>query len=416
MVAYGDEYVQPLLLSALSQYLPEGSYDLIGSFDQVPSPTSNCLQFLPYELIDFEHVLLHPNTSLTSAYIIRKALIRKNYLSSLILHWVAKHPSSCLKHHVKTTEAFEVDYAEFLDDALVDCWDLKESWARSQHKTDEQREWWILKPGMSDKGQGIKLFSSAEELQEIFDTWEEESPDSDEELEDGSNDDADVSADSKNDDFIMTSHLRHFVVQRYIHPPLIFYTRKFHVRAYVLCVGSMRVYVSREMLALFASHPYAAPWEDAPTTSYLTNTCLQDATTSEANVKRFWDLPSVADSKEDATPRYDWKESVFHQICKVIGETFRAAALTAVTDFQPIPNAFEIFGVDFLIDADEKAWLLEFNAFPDFRQTGDMLRDTVIGNLMKGVVNLAIAGFFKIGPPKLADGMVEVVHVDLGKS
>jgi tubulin--tyrosine ligase len=32
--------------------------------------------------------------------------------------------------------------------------------------------------------------------------------------------------------------------------------RKFHIRAYVLCVGSVSVYVYSEALALFAGEPY----------------------------------------------------------------------------------------------------------------------------------------------------------------
>lgn len=51
----------------------------------------------------------------------------------------------------------------------------------------EEREWWILKLGMSDCGQGIKLFSIFDELQDIFDVWEEERLDSDDEEEEGDN-------------------------------------------------------------------------------------------------------------------------------------------------------------------------------------------------------------------------------------
>ncbi|KAJ8105131.1 hypothetical protein OPT61_g10363 [Boeremia exigua] len=128
LINYEDPYVQPLILSALEKRLPSSSYKLVKSIQDLPSPSTPCLQFVQYESIDWDH-LMSNSQSLANAYVIRKALIRKHYLSTTIANWITKYPDSALKRGAKPSVEFEVDYAEFLDDALVEAWELKESWA-----------------------------------------------------------------------------------------------------------------------------------------------------------------------------------------------------------------------------------------------------------------------------------------------
>jgi len=61
--------------------------------------------------------------------------------------------------------------------------------------------------------------------------------------------------------------------------------------------------------------------------------------------------------------------------------------------FQPLPNCFEVFGVDFLVDEDYHVWLLEVNPGPDFKQTGKRLH-YVIQDLVSGMVDIATDKFF----------------------
>lgn len=407
VIDYGDVYVQPLILSALAARLPKGSYTLLSAGSTPPNPNDPVLYIRQYEDIPFDTLISHPSTVLANAYVIRKALIRKHYLSTTAHNWITKHPASALATHIKPTVSFEVDYAEFLDDALVEAWELHESFARNADRDDADREWWILKPGMSDRGQGIRLFDSELALQEIFEEWEAERPDSDDEDEDGG-----VQADDG--EYIMTSQLRHFVAQPYIHPPLLLAgnAHKFHIRVYVVAVGALRVYVYRPMLALFAGTPYAAPWTAAGATgpdlrAHLTNTCLQDGGRDGA-VRAFWGL----EEEQGGLPG-SWREDVFEQICETTGEVFEAAARGMGVHFQPVPNAFEVFGVDFLVDEKGTPWLLEVNAFPDFRQTGEELGG-VIGGLWEGVVDVAVGPFFGGGERENGD-MVLVRSVDLGR-
>ncbi|KAH6842869.1 hypothetical protein B0I37DRAFT_436738 [Chaetomium sp. MPI-CAGE-AT-0009] len=485
LIDYDDDYVQPLITAAMESLLPADSYTLIrppSSWsksspeitlqDLIAEPNAKVLQIMPYESIDFDFASTHPDTCLVNSYVIRKALIRKHFLSATVDNWVAKHPDSVLKTHVKRSEAFEVDFAEFLDDALIEAFDLRESLDKNaavasgaggddaqsvaeqdddgtqaaatvadrRGEEEDKTEWWILKPSMSDRGQGIRLFNTMEQLQEIFDEWEPES--SDEEDEDGDENEQDDDEQGGGDDDdggIMTSHLRHFVAQPYIHPPLLLpqlNNRKFHIRVYVLCVGSLSVYVYRDMLALFAAKPYQAPGSGSGSNStpdldaHLTNTCLQTTTPEGATVDlvhRLGDLPLPPDQSAALTA----------QICAVTGDLFEAAARGMTVHFQPLPQAFEVYGLDFLADARGTAWLLEVNAFPDFKQTGAGLTGVVAG-FWEGVVRRAVLPFVNPDDSSSAraaaaaaggggdgggrgvgggedDGMVLVREVDLGR-
>lgn len=424
IVDYPDPYVQPLVINALKSQLQGLALEIISSIQQLPSLDSPLLQFTAYESLDFEHALEHPRSSLICAYVIRKALIRKHYLSNTVSTWLVKHPHSPLRRSFKPAVNFELDYAEFLDEALVDAWDLNESMRRNEAlgMEDEKMEWWILKPGMSDGGNGIRLFSSMEQLQSIFDEWERDEEGS--EIEEEEHDEVQSSGEDKGHfsaphSGTMTSQLRHFIAQPYIDPPLLLPTRgnrKFHIRVYVLVVGALKVYVYKDILALFAAKAYQSPSQlpnggPIDLSSHLTNTCFQDESVREESVARFWDL-------EDDTLNPDWREKIFEQICETTGEVFEAAAREQMVHFQTLPNAFEIFGGDFLVDAGSNLSLLEFNVYPDFKQTGRHLQDEVVGVLFCEAVKTAVGPFFSEGAGGDGQGggeMLLVRNIELGR-
>ena len=290
---------------------------------------------------------------------------------------------------MKPTYGFEVDYAEFLDDALVEAYELKESLRDNQMKSPADREWWILKPGMSDRGQGIRIFSSMSELQSIFDNWDPQ------EEEEEDHDEVARTSGPEDQDTIMTSQLRHFVVQPYIDQPLLlpaFQDRKFHIRTYVLAVGSLQVYVYDRMLALCSSKRYTPPGtkSNLDLEEHLTNTCLQSGSNEAmADVVHVVD-PAFFSFDDDQPSR---KPSIFDQISQITSTIFEAAARGQRIHYQTLPNVFEVFGIDFLIDKDRKVWLLEINAFPDFAQSGDEEGRGVVEGFWQEVIEVAVGGW-----------------------
>lgn len=416
LIDYDDPYVRPRILAALHKYLP--TLRILTPPTPEPDPTTTkILHWSSYESIPFESVLAHPDSALCSSYIIRKALIRKHYLAHTLTAWTTKHPTSILAQATSTTCELELDYAEYLDEALAEAYELRDSLAENDNKPPEQRQWWILKPGMSDRGQGIRLFSTLSELEAVFEEFEgDDDTDGDQDNKDNDNDAWGVengkvvaSDAAANASGIVTSQLRHFVAQSYIHPPLLINATKFHIRTYVLAVGGLRVYVYRRMLALFAGQPYIAPWdESADLGGHLTNTCLQSGE-RDGSVRLFWGL------SDDVAGGRGALEGVWSRIQRVVGETWEAAARGQRVHFQTLPNAFEVFGVDFLVDAGMGVYLLEVNAYPDFRQTGEELGG-VIDGLFEGVVERAVMPFFGVGGGE-GEGeneMVKVLDVELG--
>ncbi|KAL8799531.1 MAG: hypothetical protein Q9182_005806 [Xanthomendoza sp. 2 TL-2023] len=430
-IDYEDPYTHPIIMKALSSVASPQDYTLISSMNDLPSTSSPFLQISSYESIPFQHLLNHPTTSLANSYVIRKGLIRKHYLAHTIHSYLVKNPDSELKRHVPVTVDFEVDYAEFLDEALVEAYELHEAFARNQEKEAQDREWWILKPGMSDRGQGIRLFSTEEQLHDIFDQWEADQPDSDDEDE-RSNPSSSDPPDSDPAEFttapsashpqeqtstagIITSQLRHFIAQPYIPPLLLpqYGNRKFHIRTYVLCLGALRVYIYKEMLALFAQVPYRPPGTqpsngaETDMRPHLTNTCLQSSP-FPSTVHPLSTLP--------LSPQV-----IIRQITTATRILFLAATQQATT-FQPLPNAFEVFGLDFLVDAEGGVWVLEVNAFPGFGMSGEGGRGVVEG-LWRGVLRVVLwgdgeglGGFFGGGGEEGEKGdMIKILDIDMGR-
>lgn len=168
------------------------------------SLTGGLLQWSSYDYID--HDLTHSppsnTTILSSSYIIRKALIRKHYLSQCIHNYMTKYTSSVLSRAAPKTWNVDISFADELDEMWGDeLWDL----GRELEKKDP-RAWWILKPGMADRGMGIRLFHTKDDLTSIFESFEEDEEDEEDEA------DGEESQERSNT-AVVASQLRHFVIQ-----------------------------------------------------------------------------------------------------------------------------------------------------------------------------------------------------------
>ena len=85
--------------------------------------------------------------------------------------------------------------------------------------------------------------------------------------------------------------------------------------------------------------------------------------------------------------------NIFEQIKLIVKEIFTGLH-NEVTIFQPLKNAFEIYGFDFLIDDNNQVYFLEANAYPDFKQTGDCL-SILIKELFQNLIQEIILPYYE---------------------
>lgn len=355
MITYPeDSYLDGPLRNAVNKYLPGAT--ILSSLKDAPKD-EKVFQYGEYEDLDHER-LFSDKMYLANSYTYRKGLIRKQYFANAIAYYVAKHPKSILKTAYPETFQLECAYADFLDDSLDEAFELRCTLEQNTSDT------FILKPSMSDRGDGIRLFKNIEQLQAIFDSFEEEEEEAEE--------DGDYNAESSKHGIIL-SHMRNFIVQKYMSNPLLlkeYGNRKFHIRTYVLCVGNLTVYVYQRMLMLFSETSYEKPSNDTgkpiDIAGHLTNTCLQDDTDKTVVVE--FGKSSLSESS---------KKKILNQINSITAEVFKSALEADRINFQPLGNAFETYGLDFLVDSDLNVQILEVNAYPDFKQTGSQLKSLI---------------------------------------
>jgi len=374
-----------------------------------------------WELQEHFAVINRAKNGVINAYPNSDALARKDYLSQAVDFWAAKRPGSKLRQHVPATVRLSLDYAEYVDEALAATDDLTllRSLEDNANKPPSERQWWILKPALVDCGAGIRLFSTIEELAghlelaeyEIDSDEEEEVEDVEAEREEEEKEDANqppftptlttpgldaldvlvtttgkLSLSStrvsrpkrpkyvfKANGRIPSAQMRAFVAQQYIlHVPRMD-GRKWHVRAYVLPIGRLRVHVYREMLTLLAAEEYKYPWEEgASLRAFLTNTALHlsdEEVLGRESMREFWKDTTVVDDGVLGDPK-EWKQKVWEQVCKISGEVFRAAAHTMADKFTTMEKCYELFALDFLVDVTGNVWLLEANETPAFYEQG----------------------------------------------
>lgn len=314
-----------------------------------------------YEGIDWKRVLT--GSVIGNAYFVRKGLIRKAQLAFNIEKYLSKQSKeNCLRKGFPETYTLELHHPDYVNESIM------ELPIHVQELNGEST--WILKPSLCNRGVGIELFDKITDLEELLISEENED-------------------------------IREWIVQKYIEPPLLIDQRKFHLRAYVLSIGCLEVFLYDQVLALFSLEPYPLDKKDISNkAAHLTNTCYQKRKGTEVDdeideskaVKLLEELK--VDLGEDAV------DDIWNQMKEITGEVFKACS--GELGFFPVPNCFELFGLDFMIEVSREGKyivsLLELNAEPDFIQSGDRLRNIIYSLLSESTFKV-LSHFFEESHP-----------------
>ncbi|XP_070567896.1 tubulin polyglutamylase TTLL5-like [Ptychodera flava] len=154
------------------------------------------------------------------------------------------------------------------------------------------------------------------------------------------------------------------VAQQYINNPLLISGYKFDLRIYVLvtCFHPLTIYIYKEGLVRFGTEKFDLNTLDNRF-SHLTNTSINKLS------------PSYTTDKERVGPGCKWTlntlRNYFHQqniddslLWQRISNMVTLTTLAQAQAVPKVPNCFELFGFDILVDENMKPWLLEVNFSP----------------------------------------------------
>ena len=205
------------------------------------------------------------------------------------------------------------------------------------------------------------------------------------------------------------------IVQQYIDRPYIVQGRKGHIRLYLLItsVAPLRVYLWRHGIVRFAPEAYreAPGWLERPAI-HITNTALHRGhpdlvlcpDPDQDDVGNIWSLDALlrhiaaeALPAAEMWPRFEDLARRFARVIEHSGLFRRQAERPSKEAYPP-----KLLGMDVLLDADLRPWLLEAQRTPG--QTGSPLVEKINGELFRTITDMSIYPLLESLPSGLTEG------------
>ena len=253
---------------------------------------------------------------------------------------------------------------------------------------------WIIKPTGFNRGRGVQIFNTLEEMSKII---KESSQGINENVENKQKTNDSISnINPPNDTYYAMpestaweaahppiSNLfncpsliktRTFVVQKYIESPLLINKRKFDIRAWVLVTQDLKGYFFKEGYLRMSSTEYRT--DENSREIHLTNNAVQKYTESYGHFEDGNQLSYNAFQKylDENFPnqKIQVKSQLYKKMTEYVNMTLVATKKKLNPDYKK--HCFEIYGYDFMIDADFNVWLIEINTNPCLEESSQLLK------------------------------------------
>ncbi|KAM8715502.1 hypothetical protein ACLKA7_002537 [Drosophila subpalustris] len=205
---------------------------------------------------------------------------------------------------------------------------------RPDYRWDGCRNLWILKPGYQSRGIGIVIRNSLDDILQ----W---------------------TSNNQN---------RKYIVQKYIERPCLIYRTKFDIRQYMLLTVSdtqVTIWTYRDCYLRFSSQEFTM--DDLRESIHLTNNSVQkrykNKLTRDTRLPKnnMWSLDQFkCHLRHVGAPDGTWAK-----IYNGFKQNLTAVVLASLDETELTPNAFEMYGCDFMLDEYYNPILIEINSTPD---------------------------------------------------
>lgn len=238
---------------------------------------------------------------------------------------------------------------------------------------------WIMKPSNFNRGNGIEVFNSLEKFEEFTEKFEEK---------------------------------HNFIVQKYIDDPLLYNSRKFDIRMWVLITHENCVYVYLEGYIRTSSETYSSSIGELYNKYiHLTNNAVQKegvlySKYEQGNQISFSDFSQYLKLTE--------KNREFNEVLADIHKIIEISVKAVSNKLNPRGRSycFEIFGYDFILDRHCKPWLIEVNTNPCLELSSPLLAQ-LIPRMLDDTFSLTLDQIFP-SLNKVPISTPEIIKLPLG--
>lgn len=233
---------------------------------------------------------------------------------------------------------------------------------------------WIFKPGASNRGRGIEIFARASEVERHL---------------------------SKQ------PYASSWIVQKYVEAPTLVHGRKFDIRQFAAVAPDGSAWIYEDSYVRTCSARYDAANLDSKAI-HLTNDAVQKNLETygeheDANKLSFDEFQRALDEDHAAgvlPRRVDFKRETWPAIARATARVFEATLGGMRREPEP-GNAggatFELFGLDFMLDAATRPILIEVNTSPALFRHGKYLTE-MMPRMMEALVRLTVDATFPPPP------------------